>query len=174
MAATSPAPKPVPEKPVPPPNPVQKEKDELFQQIVTVVEGLLPNVGKETGKLKKAVESFKSIIQKAGSEQVKEVKNELAAAITAIENKQGSVEELLVQKLDDWASMLGADPAIVAGLKILGLPETMDFLKKLMDGWKNFQKGETHITMHYRTFVLGWLGTIIVTAFVFGWIGTMI
>jgi len=135
---------------------------------------MLPTLGKETKGLKKLVDGLRSAIQSAGADQVKQVKEELQKAIVSIQNKEGTVEDLFIKKLDDWAEMLNADPLVIKGLKVLAREETMDFLRKLMKGWKDFQKGETHITMHYRTFVVGWLSTIIATAFVFTWIGTMI
>jgi hypothetical protein len=169
------APKPPAPKPAPVPAPPQveeAEKDKLYTNIATIVGKLIPK--QEKGALKKLTDALLKAIQNAGITQVKAVAEEFNKAIVALQNKEGTIEELFIKKLDDWAIKLNADPMVVQGLRLLGSDNTLDFLGKMVEGWNNYQKGETHITMHYRTFVLGWLATIVGTAMVFMWIGSKI
>jgi len=150
-------------------------KDALFNQVTSVVTGLLPSITDDVKDrmeaalkktlsgyldgLKKEGKSTASEITAAGVDALAKLKKELNEAADEIASKQKTSAQAISDAMSDWANAMTLDPKIVEGIKMI--PDIVYQIGDLSQKYKDLKNGKGEITIRYTTFVGSLLGVII-------------
>jgi hypothetical protein len=158
--------------PAPTPSTVTAAKDAVFNDVNRIVTSLLPNVATDVKArleeqfkkmfssflegLKKSGKDTASDVLSAGADAVSKLKKELQEAADEMASKQKTAIQATTDALADWATVMAADPKVVAALKLL--PDVANQFQAVIDAGRAIKTQKGEITIKYTTFVGSLLG----------------
>ena len=159
--------------PVAQPTPTTQDtvRDKFFDELREIIDKIMPDVvngAKNSLKeeLKRNIASWQEMAKKDG----KSILTEMQEAATKIreEMKKDSdgfmelVRTRFLSQLDDWAAAMGADPKVVAGLKMLESPDFLEGIKQIPELIKQYKAGKKEITIRADKLVYAIMTLIII------------